>query len=333
MKVVTCVGYHDTGSGAVDDYLRGFDNIAQSAYGVECRFLQDPDCISDLEYNIIENPHRLNTGYALKRYLRFVKLNHHTYSLIFGDAWDQESKKYIDSLTRFAYQGYWSGDMMLMSSWKRFTYYFRRAINKVVPKTFKKPSTWNYFPKEKTMHCSVTKEEFLEKTRDYVNSLLFAMNPENRDIVVLDQAVSAKNISRYLKYLPYGSKVIIVDRDPRDVFIEETLLKGRVLPKDAKEFCEVFRDSRLKNDSSVNQDSVLEIYFEDLIYDYENTKQLICDFVGLDSNMYNPKKSGFDPTVSVKNTRLWEKHPEFNKQVQIIEKELPEFLYYKKAGI
>ena len=325
MEVVTCVGYHDTGSGAVDDFLRGFDNVAQASYGVECRFLQDPDCISDLEYNIVENPHRLNTGFALKRYLKFIKLNHHTYSLIFGDAWERESKRYVDSLTEFSYQGYWSGDMMLMSSWQRFTYYFRRALNKFVPKRYKKPSTWNYFPREKTLHCNLSEDEFIDLTRKYVGSLLRAMNPGNKEYVVLDQAVSAKNVSRYLKYFPCETKVIIVDRDPRDVFIEETLLKGRVLPKDANEFCKVYIDSRTRVDCS--NKNVLFIHFEDLVYHYEETKKKICDFVGLDITNHHAEKSGFDPAVSVKNTKLWEKHPEFEEQITIIENLLQEFLY------
>ena len=73
MKKISCVGYHATGSGAVDDYLREFDNIESANYGIESRFLQDPDGISDLEYNLIENPHRLNSGFALKRFLIFAR--------------------------------------------------------------------------------------------------------------------------------------------------------------------------------------------------------------------------------------------------------------------
>ena len=73
MKKISCVGYHATGSGAVDDFLREFDNIQTAEYGIECRFLQDPDGISDLEHQLIENYHRLNSGFALKRFLMFAK--------------------------------------------------------------------------------------------------------------------------------------------------------------------------------------------------------------------------------------------------------------------
>ena len=67
MKKVTCISYHNSGSGAVDDYLREYSGIEFAPSDVECRFLQDPDGISDLEYNLVDNWHRLNSGFALKR--------------------------------------------------------------------------------------------------------------------------------------------------------------------------------------------------------------------------------------------------------------------------
>ena len=53
MKKIACVGYHATGAGVIDDLFREFDNVAQGQYEVESRLLQDPDGISDLEYNLV----------------------------------------------------------------------------------------------------------------------------------------------------------------------------------------------------------------------------------------------------------------------------------------
>ena len=39
----------------------------------EFRFVQDPDGICDLEYNLVLNNHRHNSGYAIKRYEKNVK--------------------------------------------------------------------------------------------------------------------------------------------------------------------------------------------------------------------------------------------------------------------
>ena len=73
MRKIACVGYHATGAGVIDDLFREFDNVAQGTYEVETRLLQDPDGISDLEYYLVDNPHRLNSGYELKRFLTYVK--------------------------------------------------------------------------------------------------------------------------------------------------------------------------------------------------------------------------------------------------------------------
>ena len=38
-------------------------------------------------------------------------------------------------------------------------------------------------------------------------------------------------------------------------------------------------------------------------------------------------KSRFKPEVSIKNTKQWEKYPEYKDAIDIIVKELPEYLY------
>ena len=53
MKKITCVGYHFTGSGVIDDLLRECDNVSQSESEKECRMLQDPDGISDLVFPLV----------------------------------------------------------------------------------------------------------------------------------------------------------------------------------------------------------------------------------------------------------------------------------------
>ena len=67
MKLLTCASYHGTGSSAVTNLIDECDNIHDMG-DYEFRFVQDPDGICDLEYNLVINNHRLNSGYAIKRY-------------------------------------------------------------------------------------------------------------------------------------------------------------------------------------------------------------------------------------------------------------------------
>lgn len=71
MKIVTCAGYYGTGSSAITDILGEFVNI-HFLGDYEYRFVQDPGGIADLDYNIVDNYHRHNSGHALKRFRKNI---------------------------------------------------------------------------------------------------------------------------------------------------------------------------------------------------------------------------------------------------------------------
>lgn len=327
MKKISCVGYHATGSGAVDDFLREFDNIKAAEYGVECRFLQDPDGISDLEHQLVENYHRLNSGFALKRFLMFAKSEERTYRHIFGKYWMTWAQSYVDALCSFQYTGYWHGDIRLVPPLQLFVYKARKAVNLALPKPLKKNKYYSYFPKIKTFCVDIDEEEFLRITRLKCEELCEILNRENKEYVVLDQAVSPQNVNRYLRYIS-DLQVIIVERDPRDVYINDIVRNGDfVLPKDVKKFCTVYRLSRKKLSEEEDAQRVLRINFEDMIYRYDDTTRRIREFLGLSRENHKYPQRYFKPEVSAENTRQWERYPHLRGQIEEIEHMLPDMLY------
>lgn len=75
----------------------------------------------------------------------------------------------------------------------------------------------------------------------------------------------------------------------------------------------------------------LHIYFEDLVYKYESVKEMLKKRFNL-GNHIHPQKY-FNPKVSVNNTQLFKRYPEFSKDISIIENELHDYLYdYEKYG-
>lgn len=327
MKKISCVGYHATGSGAVDDFLREFENIQTAKYGIESRFLQDPDGISDLEYNLVENPHRLNSGFALKRFLLAAKEEERTYRHIFGKHWMKWAKEYVEELSAFSYAGYWHADVRLLPFHELFIYKARRAINKVTPSKFRKNKYYNYLPNIKTYCVDLTEKKFLEITRKKCEELCRLLNTDNKEYVVLDQVVSPQNVNRYLRYIT-DLKVIVVDRDPRDVFINDVIRnKDYVLPKNVDEFCQVFKMSRKTVSNSDDTERVLRINFEDMIYRYDETTLKIMEFLGLSSGNHKYPKRYFNPDKSKANTKQWERFPELQNEVARIEELLPEMLH------
>ena len=115
MRLITCASYYGTGSSAITDFVAEFDNIFDLT-NEEFRFIQDPDGISDLEFNLVECFNRHNSGHSLKRYKRLVDFYcgnrlSAKYSGTFGSKWKELSYKYIDSLTEFTYPGWWMYDL------------------------------------------------------------------------------------------------------------------------------------------------------------------------------------------------------------------------------
>lgn len=326
MKKIACVGYHGTGAGVIDDLFREFDNVEQGKYECESRMLQDPGCVSDLEYYLVENPHRLNSGYAIKRFLDYVKKTRRTYNKIFGSKWEQISEDYAKSLVKFEYNGYWFADIWHLNPLLRFYHLFRRALNKIKPKSLKEPSYYDYFPWIKSYHAVLTEEDFLCKTRKYVNELCAAMsNRADAEYIMLDQIMPPNSTERYLRYID-DVKVIVVDRDPRDLFISHSRGKDHVLPKDAHQFCVQYRDTRNKY-GNIDSNKVMYVRFEDMIYNYEEMTKKVMTFVGIAPVHHTAPRTYFNPDRSIRGTRMWEKYPEFASSIKIIEQELPDFLY------
>lgn len=326
MRIITCISFHGTGSGAVDDFFKEFDNCPSAPTNIECRFLQDPDGVSDLEYNLVENPHRLNSGYALRRYMKFAHETAYGYKKIFGRKWLTYSQEYVDSLVTETYKGYWHGDLQLLSGPQKFIYYSRRAKDKLMPKPLKKPFRYNYFPNQDYYHVHITREEFLEKTQTYVDKLCRLLNPKNHPFLVLDQFVATSNIMRYLKYVK-DIRVIVVDRDPRDLFVQQRRYGDHVLPAEAEPFARVFRDHREMIGEIPEDAPVLRLQFEDLIFNYDEEMKKIVEFVGEDWSHHVAPKKYFNPAVSANNTQMWKKFPEYAEACETIARMLPEFLY------
>lgn len=78
----------------------------------------------------------------------------------------------------------------------------------------------------------------------------------------------------------------------------------------------------LKDDNKLK---ALCIRFEDLVYHYDTATKKLKDFLHLGENP-NPKRI-FDPSMSMANTQVWKRYPEFKKDIEYIESELKEYLF------
>lgn len=329
MKIITCASYYGSGSSAVIDLVSEYETV-QGCDDFEFRFLHDVDGVSDLEYHLTECHNRHNSGFALKRFERLSNFNcgnlfAKKYSRYFSGKYEELTKKYIKSLIDLSYKGWWFYDVY---RYGEINYYCLMLVNKILRKLSGK--RLNILPREVTYCSHPTKEKFLELTRTYVAELMKSANPLGKKFLALDQLVPSQNISRVLRYFIDDISVLVVNRDPRDVYISNKFYwKECICPYNVDQFCEWYRYTRESgNGTCDDMKHVLYLSFEDLIYKYNDTLRYIENFIGLDSKDHTLKFMHFDPTVSVNNTQLWKKNTyDILTEIDYIEKMLPEYLY------
>jgi len=338
LKTVSCAGYYGTGSSAVTDYLSEFDNIL-SLTNYEFRFAHDPEGLSDLEYNLVENQNRHNSGHALKRYKRLVDyygdhLFVRRYEPFFNNQWKTLSYEYIKKLTDFSYHGYWQYDFLDKGKWFEFWY---KLPGRILRKTIWRQDAdraFNSLPNEITYCSHPSEQKFLQVTRWYTDVLLAAANAEHKPYIMVDQMIPPSNIERYLKYFT-DITVFIVDRDPRDIYLlSKYQWNDGIVPKESVElYCKWYKYVR-DNSRGFSNDRVLYLQFEDLIYRYDETTEKIRNVLGLHEENHIGKLSCFNPAVSIKNTRLWIQNDKYITEANEIADRLPDYLYdYEKISL
>lgn len=329
MKVITCAGFYRTGSSAVSDFFSEFDCV-NSLGSFEFRFVQDPDGISDLEYNICENPHRHNTSYAIKRFIRYSKfLNGNFYSKRYSSFFGQEywnlTKAYIEDITELECKCWWHRDQL---DHGEILYFIDRLYSKFVSIFQHGRTNISVLHNEKNYFTSIDKARFYEATKKYINGLLSYANQAKKDYIMVDQLVPPTNIERYLNYFD-DIYVIVVERDPRDLYVlEKMIYRWGIMPyKNVEEFCEWYRITRKQAINQLPNSRVLNIMFEDLIYRYDDTTKKLLDFTGVYSSEEDCTQKYFIPEISKKNTKVFSKYPELKEDISYIEKKLSGFLY------
>lgn len=249
------------------------------------------------------------------------------YEAFFHGNWKKYSEEYINDLVDFTYHGWWQYDLLDKG---KFFYFRKRIINKILRHTFwrnQPERTYNTMRNEITYCSHPTEDKFLESTRRYI-SKLFGSVSNDYDIVMVDQIVPPTNISRYIRYFE-NIQVIVVDRDPRDLYVlEKYVWKDGIIPIDVDEFCKWFRYTRdHRTNETVDSSKVMFIQFEDLIYKYNDTIQKIMDWLNLRSIDHTNKGQYFNPIKSMNNTMTWKSIKCDKRDIEFIERELPDYLY------
>ncbi len=331
MIIGTC-GFASTGSSAVSDYLKEFEeNQVFDQFEFTLPYL--PDGLEDLEYHLTKHVCRDDScGIAIPRFRRYVK-KMLIPILIRRYPVSQEqiefiTEKFIQSIVQLEWKTAKRTDILLHPSWFFYLLGDRMMKRRILPRIQRKVGhvvdMWPY----RKVEVSIYPENYVEAAKQFIRDILGLMRADFNKNIVLDQPFLGSNPVRSFRFFDHP-KAIIVDRDPRDnyLFTKLVLYKTEnIMPvNDVKTFVKYYRLFRDNHPYKQPNDDVLCIHFEDMVYNYENTTAKIRDFCHLPQN---PRpKSIFDPSLSMANTQLFLRYPEYSADIEYITRELPEYLF------
>lgn len=315
--IVIPTGYMNSGSSAITDLLSELENYSNIGKSQEFIFMHCPDGILELEKNLLNPVSHLISKECLKRFrdmmLKLYDLEGwwpSYYKTYISEHFMDYVDEYINELVDHKFDGFWYMDEIPV---KRSLY--TRIKNKL-NKTKKVNEMYLAYPSE---------EKFYIESKKFINKIINSLNKDNKENIIIDQLLLPYNLDALERYFD-DSKMIIVERDPRDVFILNKKSYSTVpFPKDALEFTKVYKNMR-KMAGNKTTDKILRVKFEDLVYKYEETLEIIYKFLNVDSKKHINKKTKFVPEKSINNTQLFRIY-ENKEEMKIIEQELKEYLY------
>ncbi len=325
--IIGSCGFGSTGSSVITDYLREFDNITVKD-DLEFTWVSSADGLVDLEQAVMHAHNRTGGSIlAIERYIEKVKRNAHAFQVhgLSPEVFIKSANDFIDAITMVKW--YWYDSRV---EYRYKSKFFLQAImkNNIIPKIEKRIGHHAHIWPLKQVRLSMKPENFYDAAQKHIDSMLQGMGLDTNGIVVLDQPFAGNNPQACFPFFkdPYA---IIVDRDPRDNYVfgrTRMLGKFHYMPIDSVEdFITYYRAIRKNQPYLEENNRILRIRFEDMVYEYEKTTEIVRKYLNLPEN---PRpRSVFDPDLSIANTQVYKRFPQFSDDIKVIEKELPEYLF------
>ena len=330
-KILTCAGFGYTGSSIISDFLSEFDNVAMPAGSSELRFLHDFGGVSTLEDALVHNYHKQSSDGAIHQFLKLVdyysgNFINKKYNRWFDGKYKEISLEFINDITNVKWSAAIETTWMYKPVIERIFYY--QIYSRIKRFLCGGGELSRFYPSGDFYYSCPEKEYFEECVRKYLNNLFSIIDPNHsKEYLYFDQLVPPTNVNRYLCYFD-DIKVIVVDRDPRDLYIQNKYrVKATWIPSNLNDFIKLYREQRKNIVKDPQNNKILRVNFEQAIYHYKEFSKQVMDFVGLTEKQHATPKLKFDPSISINNTQLWKKYEIPSTIIRQIENELGEYCY------
>lgn len=333
-KIVIPTGYMGSGSSAVTDLLSEVKGYNCKNENFEYVFMHCPDGLFDLEDKLLIGNNALRCDEALHSFydcMNQLYLDKHYWVADYKHKIHADFIKccevFIDSLIDERLpKCYW-----YYQEKNSIHVFIQRIINIIVSffsfgKIPVKPALqynemWISYPSQ---------TEFYTEAKKFLNCIFIKMGIGKSNLV-LDQLLLPHNLYRMDYYFDGNCKVIVVERDPRDVFLLNKYYWNSMntpipYPLDVKSFCTYYYKMR-ECEKKYCGANVLRIHFEDLVYFYKKTVREIFDFLDISECDHTRKFTKLIPEKSALNTQLFNRDHRFEDEAKYIEDKLSTYIY------
>lgn len=333
-KVVFSVGYMGSGSSAITDLLSEIEGYESANGNFEYVLMHCPNGMFDLEDKLLHGNNALRSDEALHAFYECMFTLYSCKHFGVGDYKHRVGTKFIDYCKDFINEltisknseGYWyfqenpNQIMLVKKAIKKILFFLSLKKFKGGP-VLRYKEMWMAYPSD---------EEFYTAAKSFLNNFFQELGIKEKNLI-LDQFLLPHNLWRFEHYFDDNCKAIVVDRDPRDVFLLNKYFWKKLkypIPYsyDVTEFCIHYKKMR-ECEIKTNNVNILRIHFEDLVYKYNDTIKQIFDFLNIEEKLHIKKKTKLVPEKSLKNTQLFIRDSSFKKEAQYIETHLSEYLY------
>lgn len=335
-------GYHGSGASAVVDLLSEYKGFYHN--DTEMRLICDPYGIKPMERALVDDWDWINASGAMIDFLHLAKICGRkgggknpfaraglNYTKNINPRFMEITENYLEKLTECHYYRdfYYHKFKMSYPAYVINRIRFGLEIySKGKLKTANR-STKNYFSRP-------DREQFYQATKEYFDELYTdAAEREGADFILLDLALAPRDGKRIHNYFR-KAKMIVVDRDPRDI-LANLLSQGRYIDdwityEDG--FC--FSQWQLEMRKNLPSDpDIMYVRFEDIVLKTEMVKKEIADFLGisLDERNHLHLHKYFEPEKSAQNIGYWKRfYGDHGRAFDAISVEMKDYLYEKEKG-
>lgn len=329
--IVPC-GYMGSGSSAVTDLLREYEHVICPQGAYEYIFLHCPGGVFDLEDKLLRGNSAIRSDEALRVFRETMAALYRNEHWWFGGYEAKISKRFMEMVDAFiadittcAYEGFWYEHQKISKARSSIARFARgvglasRSLERIHGDEMRLS-----FPTEYDFHAAAN--AFLQNV---INEI--SREERGRGMVLLDQLFLPHNLYRADNYLD-EARFIVVQRDPRDVFLSNKYVWAKTgnpvpLPFDVEVFCECYSKMR-QAVPSYDSPNIKEIWFEDLILDYDSTVEELEGFLGGGIGKHAKAKCFLKPEESACNIGIYAgPEKQWRKEAEVIAAKLGPYLY------